>query len=82
MPEVARFEPTSALDGGPDGMGAYRTLVPTLRALLNPGGLAVLEMGAGQGPAIAELARRAGFGRVTFRADLSGIDRAVLIEAS
>ena len=81
MPEVSRFEPTTALNGGADGLDAYRALLAALPGLLNPGGLAVLELGTGQGPGFDSLARKAGFPHVAFRADLAGIDRAVIIEA-
>jgi release factor glutamine methyltransferase len=81
MPEVARFEPSSALDGGADGLDPYRVIIAALPRLLRPGGLAVLELGAGQAPAVTEIARRAGFARTTTRPDLSGMARAFLIEA-
>lgn len=45
MPEVAHHEPMSALDGGIDGLDAYRRILPALRRLLAPGGIAVLEIG-------------------------------------
>ena len=54
-PEVARHEPALALDGGNDGLDAYRAILPTLHALLAPGGVALFEHGAGQGPAVAGL---------------------------
>ena len=70
-PELA-FEPRTALDGGPDGLDVYRRLLPRLDALLAPAGIAVLEHGLGQGPAIAALAT--GFVAAP-RPDLAGIDR-------
>ena len=79
MPEVAAHEPRAALDGGPDGLDAYRVIVAALPALLAPGGLAVLELGAGQGPAVIALAHAAGL-RTALRADLGGVDRALLLE--
>ena len=81
MPEVARFEPISALDGGTDGLAAYRVLIPALPALLADSGLAVLELGAGQDQAVAALARDAGFAP-TLRADLAGIPRALVLDRS
>jgi release factor glutamine methyltransferase len=78
MPEVARHEPPSALDGGPDGLSAYRRLVPELHCLLSPDGFAVLELGAGQAGAVTELARDAGF-LATTRQDLSGIVRVLVL---
>ena len=47
-PEVARFEPRAALDGGPDGLDAYRALLPEIPPLLAPGGALFLEIGKGQ----------------------------------
>jgi release factor glutamine methyltransferase len=47
-PEVAEFEPTLALDGGPDGLDAYRALMPDVARLLAGDGMAILEIGAGQ----------------------------------
>jgi release factor glutamine methyltransferase len=78
MPEVARFEPRHALDGGADGYSAYRRLIPDLGRLLELSGAAVLETGAGQAAAIAELAQGAGFTSEP-RRDLSGIVRALVL---
>jgi release factor glutamine methyltransferase len=78
MPEVARFEPWSALDGGPDGYSAYRRLIPDLARLLTPHGVAVLELGAGQAPMVARLALDAGFAS-RLHHDLSGIARALVL---
>src|SRR5262249_19635503 len=47
-PEVARFEPRLALDGGVDGLAAYRALAPAITRLLAPTGIAAVEVGAGQ----------------------------------
>ncbi len=49
QPEVASFEPRLALDGGPDGLDAYRRLGPATVRLLAPGGLAAFEIGIGTG---------------------------------
>ena len=78
MPEVARHEPAAALDGGPDGLNAYRRILPELPRRLAAGGVAVLELGAGQAAAVAALARAAGF-TATPRADLAGIPRALVL---
>ena len=76
MPEVSRFEPGLALDGGADGLAAYREITASLERLLAPGGLAILEVGAGQAAAVAGLMETAGF--VTgLRQDLSGVTRVV-----
>lgn len=79
-PEVARFDPSRALDGGPDGYAAYRRIADQLPGLLKPGGLAVLEVGQGQAGPVAELLRSAGLDPAGARTDLGGIVRAVLAE--
>ncbi|MBR0652985.1 peptide chain release factor N(5)-glutamine methyltransferase [Roseomonas terrae] len=81
MPEVARFEPALALDGGSDGLDAYRRLTRVLPMLLTPGGRAVLEIGQGQRPSVEALARAAGLKPVSARQDLGGIDRALVLRA-
>jgi len=80
MPEVARHEPASALDGGADGLDAYRRLLAALPGLLTPGGRAVLELGLGQAGAVARLAEAAGLRVLGLKADLGGVDRAILLE--
>ena len=79
MPEVARYEPASALDGGADGLAAYWTIVAALPGLLAPGGVAVLELGQGQAAAVGRLALAAGFAPPDLRDDLAGIARAMVL---
>ncbi len=81
MPEVRAHEPVTALDGGATGLAAYAALIPAAKSLLKPGGLAIFELGAGQFPATAALAREAGFTQIDSRADLAGITRALLLHA-
>ena len=78
MPEVARHEPASALDGGVDGLDPYRRLLPGLTGLLAAGGVAVLEHGADQVPALARLAARWGYDAVS-RTDLADMARAIVL---
>jgi release factor glutamine methyltransferase len=78
MPEVADYEPLTALDGGADGLGAYARIISTLPRILHENGIAVLELGLGQAKFIRELAAQAGF-TCTTRQDLSGVERAALI---
>lgn len=76
-PEVARFEPRLALDGGADGLDAYRAIIPSLANLLRPGGAFALEIGKGQEREVAELAAQSGLGDIAHRNDLAGIARVV-----
>jgi release factor glutamine methyltransferase len=77
LPPEVKTEPAPALDGGPDGLALVRRLVTDAPGLLAPGGALVLEIGAGQAAATAELLRSAGFADVRTRRDLGGIDRVV-----
>jgi len=74
-PEVSRHEPRRALAGGADGLDPYRHLAGELPRLLRPGGLAALEHGADQGPAVAGLLARAGLTGVETVPDLGRRDR-------
>ncbi|NNE84563.1 MAG: peptide chain release factor N(5)-glutamine methyltransferase [Alphaproteobacteria bacterium] len=78
-PEVARYEPRGALDGGGDGLDAYRTLLPLMSEVLAPDGTALFEMGAGQGEAVSSLAQACGLAVEGLRADLAGIPRVAII---
>jgi release factor glutamine methyltransferase len=74
--EVTRFDPDMALDGGPDGLAAYRVILARLDAILADRGAAFVEVGAGQAAAIGELAELLGFEAWRHK-DLVGIDRVV-----
>ncbi len=74
-PEVRLYEPVRALNGGPDGLNAYRALAPAIRRLLKPGGLVFLEIGAGQGAEVGALLALEILGVVP---DLAGIERCVV----
>ncbi|MEA2775142.1 MAG: release factor glutamine methyltransferase [Acetobacteraceae bacterium] len=78
MPEVAHYEPRLALDGGPDGYDAHRTILSDLNRLLEPNGIAILELGRGQANYVSYLAREAGF-QASFRMDLAEIPRAIVL---
>ena len=79
MPEVARYEPGSALDGGADGLAAYRQILAALPGLLMPGGAAVLELGMGQAAAVGAIASAQGLVLDGVRDDLSGVVRAIVL---
>ena len=78
-PEVRDWDPTSALDGGPDGLAYYRRIFAEAPLLLVDGASVVLEVGDGRAEAVLDLGRRAGFVPLGFRHDLSGTPRAVLL---
>ena len=79
-PEVRDHDPGPALDGGPDGLSAYRRIVPGLRKALRPGGFALFEIGPGQDQAVLRLLAEAGLdvgeGQHLWR-DLAGRPRVV-----
>lgn len=76
-PEVARYEPRLALDGGADGLDAYRAIVPQFAVLVKPGGAFAFEVGQGQAEAVEGLIRTAGYEVLPSKTDLSGIVRVV-----
>ena len=77
MPDVARFEPRLALDGGGDGLSAYRAIVGGAAGLVVPGGRVLVEAGEGQAPEISALFSSTGFAVEAPWKDLGGIDRIV-----
>ena len=81
-PEVRVFDPKAALDGGFDGLDAYRAIAAQAARRLNPGGKMLLEIGFNQGEAVSRMFLRAGFGRVEVLKDLGGLDRVVLCSHS
>jgi release factor glutamine methyltransferase len=77
-PEVSRFDPRLALDGGDDGLDVIRRIVAAAPARLNRGGALVLETaGGGQSGAVVALLAGAGLPRVQTRRDLAGVERFV-----
>jgi len=78
MPDVAHYEPATALDGGADGTAAYQTIIAALPALLSPNGAAIIELGLNQAEPVAAFARAASFTTKT-RPDLAGIPRALIL---
>lgn len=76
-PDVALFDPRSALSGGADGLDAYRVLAPMIAGLLRPGGWAVLEVGDGQAAVVMSWLAGAGLLRCGVVDDLAGVKRCV-----
>jgi release factor glutamine methyltransferase len=76
-PEVRDHEPRLALDGGPDGLSAYRRLAPEIVRVLRPGGRFAVEIGPSQREAVEALFRDAGADGLAVRSDLGGRERVV-----
>ncbi|UPT61210.1 MAG: peptide chain release factor N(5)-glutamine methyltransferase [Hyphomonadaceae bacterium JAD_PAG50586_4] len=76
-PEVAKWEPRLALDGGPDGLDPYRRIIADLPRLLAPAGAFAFEVGKGQAEAVQAFAEAQGLITSTPRLDLAGIPRVV-----
>ena len=76
--DVREFDPHLALDGGDDGLDAYRAILSDLDRVLAKGGAAFLEIGFGQADAVRSLAALRGFGTI-FRQDLAGVDRVAIV---
>jgi release factor glutamine methyltransferase len=78
-PEVSRYDPRPALDGGPDGLDVIRPLVRQAPAWLAPGGALLLETAGGaQLHEVAALMRAQGLSGIETRPDLAGIERFVM----
>lgn len=78
-PEVSRFEPRGALDGGRDGLDAYRALAPVLARRLKADGVAAIEVGAGQIRDVQSVFESAGLPMSACRSDLAGIPRCLTV---
>jgi release factor glutamine methyltransferase len=77
MPEVASYEPRLALDGGADGLEAYRAIAAESPKMVTPGGFVVVESGEGQAFGISALFASAGLRTLPPWRDLGGIERVV-----
>jgi release factor glutamine methyltransferase len=78
-PEVRDHDPQEALDGGPDGLAAYRSIFSDAGRLLAPGGRLVVEIGFDQEPGVRALAAAAGLAVQRVAKDLGGRPRAVVM---
>lgn len=76
-PEVRQYEPRLALDGGADGLAAYRVLAPEILRVLKPGGRFAVEIGYDQSAAVQALFREAGAEGLATVRDLADRDRVV-----
>lgn len=78
MKEVREHDPRLALDGGPDGLEAYRAIAAEASLFLKPEGVLLLEIGSGQASAVSDILVGAGFADVEVARDLAGLDRVIL----
>jgi release factor glutamine methyltransferase len=79
-PEISRYEPREALNGGSDGLDHIRRLLAQAEGHLKPGGVVLLEIGATQGPAVVALAERHfPAARIEIAKDYAGLDRVVTV---
>jgi release factor glutamine methyltransferase len=79
QPEVARYEPSSALYGGHDGLDVIRRLLASAPHHLAAAGWLIVEFGFGQEAAVRELAQNAGWNVARMRSDLQGIPRVAVL---
>ena len=77
-PDVQNYDPLLALDGGSDGLDAYRALAQSVKAVLAPGGHLFLEIGIGQGKQVRALFENTGLTFIRSDKDLAGIERALI----
>ncbi len=78
-PEVCRYDPRLALDGGADGLDGHRAVAGLLSRRLTPRGIAAIELGAGQGSAAAAIYEAAGMALLDRVEDLSGALRCLVL---
>ncbi len=76
--EVRDFDPTLALDGGQDGLAAYRVILARAASLVAAGGVLAMEVGFDQGDSVASMCREAGLKDVQTHPDLAGVPRVVM----
>jgi len=79
LADVRDYEPAAALNGGPDGMEAYRTLTPLMQRCLRPNGVGLLEIGVGQHHIVKQIVEAEGLKVPRIAADLAGIPRCLVV---
>jgi len=77
-PDVRDFDPALALDGGADGLDAYRAIADDASRVMTSGGLLIVELGVGQAAPVRSLFESQGLAHLDTRADLGGIPRALI----
>ncbi|MGI2034994.1 peptide chain release factor N(5)-glutamine methyltransferase [Rhizobium panacihumi] len=78
QPDVRNFDPLVALDGGPDGLDAYRDIADGARRFLEPGGVIGLEIGFDQKETVAAIFEQRGFTLIDAVRDYGGNDRVLV----
>ncbi len=78
QPEIRLYEPVEALDGGEDGLDAYRRILPEAIGLLGKGGFTAVELGRGQAKAVSDIAKAARYRHVDVAKDLAGTKRVLV----
>lgn len=76
--EVRAFDPERALDGGEDGLEAYRVIASHAGKFLNPTGSVVVEIGYDQGKSVSRIFDESGLTNVEIYQDLAGLDRMIV----
>ncbi|MEK7308876.1 MAG: HemK/PrmC family methyltransferase [Nitrospirota bacterium] len=77
QPEIKDWEPVVALDGGADGLGFYRELIPAARGFLKDSGIIMLEVGFGQSGRVADIIKSSGYELLEIIKDYAGIERII-----
>ena len=77
-PEVKDYDPILALDGGKDGLNAYRSIIPRLKNLVKSDGKIFVEIGKGQENLVSEIAFQHGLLSIEYKRDLSNIIRVII----
>ena len=77
--EVKDYDPTLALDGGNDGLSAYRSIIPSLKNLVKSDGKIFFEIGKGQENIVSQIALQHGLISIDCKRDLSNIIRVIIL---
>ncbi|MBF0554697.1 MAG: peptide chain release factor N(5)-glutamine methyltransferase [Nitrospirae bacterium] len=78
-PEIRLYEPVEALDGGPDGLHFYKKIIAGANSYLSAGGIMALELGDTLAARVMEIAREAGYSKLTLKSDYSSTERFLII---
>ena len=81
MAEVREHDPMAALDGGPDGLSAYRRIAETAARVMTPGAPLLLELGAGQAADVSAIFEGEGWIVEGVLPDLGGVDRCLIVRS-